>query len=78
MLGDKKALNNINLDIEKGSIFGVIGENGAGKTTLIKCMLGIYKQDEGEIKMNGKPVLKILSKRENRLCGSRNSILFIL
>ncbi|AJD31099.1 ABC transporter ATP-binding protein [Clostridium sporogenes] len=58
MLGDKKALNNINLDIEKGSIFGVIGENGAGKTTLIKCMLGIYKQDEGEIKVDGKPVFE--------------------
>ncbi|EPY2292655.1 ABC transporter ATP-binding protein [Clostridium sporogenes] len=58
MLGDKKALNNINLNIEKGSIFGVIGENGAGKTTLIKCMLGIYKQDEGEIKIDGEPVFE--------------------
>lgn len=58
MLGDKKALNKINLNIEKGSIFGVIGENGAGKTTLIKCMLGIYKQDEGEIKIDGQPVFE--------------------
>ena len=57
-LGDKKVLNDINLDIEKGSIFGVIGENGAGKTTLIKCMLGIYKQDEGEIKIHGQSVLE--------------------
>lgn len=58
MLGDKKALNDINLNIEKGSIFGIIGENGAGKTTLIKCMLGIYKQDEGEIKIAGEPVFE--------------------
>ncbi|EJO5348470.1 ABC transporter ATP-binding protein [Clostridium botulinum] len=58
MLGDKKALNNINLNIEKGSIFGIIGENGAGKTTLIKCMLGIYKQDEGEIKIEGQSIFE--------------------
>jgi len=58
MLGDKKALDDINLNIEKGSIFGIIGENGAGKTTLIKCMLGIYKQDEGEIKIAGEPVFE--------------------
>lgn len=60
MLGNKKVLDDINLNIEKGSIFGIIGENGAGKTTLIKCMLGIYKQDEGEIKIAGQSVLKIL------------------
>ncbi len=58
MLGDKKALDDINLNIEKGSIFGIIGENGAGKTTLIKCMLGIYKQDEGEIKIAGEPIFE--------------------
>ncbi|MGO5093838.1 ABC transporter ATP-binding protein [Clostridium sporogenes] len=58
MLGDKKALDDINLNIEKGSIFGIIGENGAGKTTLIKCMLGIYKQDKGEIKIAGEPVFE--------------------
>ncbi|NFA61049.1 ABC transporter ATP-binding protein [Clostridium sporogenes] len=58
MLGDKKALDDINLNIEKGSIFGIIGENGAGKTTLIKCMLGVYKQDKGEIKIAGEPVFE--------------------
>lgn len=58
ILGDKKTLDNINLNIEKGSIFGIIGENGAGKTTLIKCMLGIYKQDEGEIKIDGQCVFE--------------------
>ncbi|NFV12880.1 ABC transporter ATP-binding protein [Clostridium sporogenes] len=58
MLGDKKALDDINLNIEEGSIFGIIGENGAGKTTLIKCMLGVYKQDKGEIKIAGEPVFE--------------------
>ncbi|MCY6959817.1 ABC transporter ATP-binding protein [Clostridium brassicae] len=57
-LGNKKILNNINIDIEKGSIFGVIGENGVGKTTLIKCMLGIYKQDEGEITVDGQSIFE--------------------
>ncbi|MDP4146388.1 MAG: ABC transporter ATP-binding protein [Bacillota bacterium] len=50
-LGDKEVLKNINLHIEKGSIFGLIGPNGAGKTTLIKCLTGIYKIDAGDIKV---------------------------
>ncbi len=52
-LGGKQVLNNINLNIERGSIFGLIGPNGAGKTTLIKCITGIYDVDEGGIKVNG-------------------------
>lgn len=55
-LGDKEVLKNINLKVEKGSIFGLIGPNGAGKTTLIKHMTGIYKLDRGDIKVKGEEV----------------------
>ena len=48
-------LKDININIEKGKIVGLIGENGAGKTTLIKCILNIMKYDKGEVLILGKP-----------------------
>ncbi|MDO4301447.1 MAG: ABC transporter ATP-binding protein [Clostridia bacterium] len=51
-----KALDNVSIEIPKGTIHGLIGENGAGKTTLIHCLTGIYKCDEGIITYDGKPV----------------------
>ena len=44
---DNFKLDNITLEIKKGSIIGLIGENGAGKTTLIKLLLGLIKKDKG-------------------------------
>ena len=44
------------MHVNKGSIFGIIGENGAGKTTLIKCLTGIYRVNEGSILINGEDV----------------------
>lgn len=57
-LGDKQVLKGINLHVKKGSIFGMIGENGAGKTTLIRCLTGIFKVDQGEIKIDGQQVFE--------------------
>lgn len=51
-----KAIDNISIEIQKGTIHGLIGENGAGKTTLIHCLTGIYKCDEGNITIAGEPV----------------------
>lgn len=53
---DREVLKNININVKRGSIFGLIGPNGAGKTTLIKCIMGIYKTDGGIIKVNGSEV----------------------
>ena len=47
------ALNNINIQLPKGTIMGFIGENGAGKTTTIKLILNIIKRDSGNIKIFG-------------------------
>lgn len=44
--GDKLAVDNANLTIESGDIFGIIGHNGAGKTTLIKMITGLLDPDE--------------------------------
>lgn len=51
--GKIKAVDNINLDIKKGEIFGFLGPNGAGKTTTIKMIVGLLKPDEGNIILNG-------------------------
>ena len=44
-----KAVDNINLDIKKGEIFGFLGPNGAGKTTTIKMIVGLLKPDSGKV-----------------------------
>lgn len=51
----KIAIESINLSVNSGEIFGLMGLNGAGKTTMIKSILGLRDQDSGEIKINGKP-----------------------
>lgn len=49
----KQILDNINLNIPKGSIYGIIGENGAGKTTLIRHLVGAYQADQGFVELEG-------------------------
>jgi ABC-2 type transport system ATP-binding protein len=51
--GDYKALNNVSVDIPKGSIFGLLGPNGAGKTTLIRIINQISIPDTGMVTFNG-------------------------
>ena len=50
------ALSNLNLNIKKGSIYGLVGTNGAGKTTLIKHVTGVLKQDKGNITIEDEPI----------------------
>jgi len=53
---NKKAINNINITIEDGDIYGFIGPNGSGKSTTIKCIVGIHEYDEGEIILDGRSI----------------------
>ena len=50
----QKAVEDISINIARGSIFGLLGPNGAGKTTLLRMVTGIFYPDEGEILFNGK------------------------
>ena len=52
--GDHKALDDLNLTIPEGSLFGLLGPNGAGKTTLIRIINQIIEQDYGQVKLFGK------------------------
>jgi len=56
--GGKKAVDNFNLIVEPGDIYGFIGHNGAGKSTTIKAIAGVLDFEEGEIFVNGHSVKK--------------------
>ena len=53
---DKRVLDNLSIEIEDGSVFGLIGINGAGKSTLLRCISGVYAQDMGVIEADGECV----------------------
>ncbi len=54
--GDYKALNNVTIEVPKGSIFGLLGPNGAGKTTFIRIVNQITMPDSGSVYLDGKPL----------------------
>lgn len=54
--GDFVALDGLDLHVPKGSVYGLVGPNGAGKSTLIRHLAGIYRQDSGEVLIDGEPV----------------------
>ena len=54
----KKSIDNLNLEIRNGEIFGFLGPNGAGKTTTIKMIIGVLNPDEGDILIDGKSIKK--------------------
>lgn len=49
--GDKKVLNDINIELSSGKILGLIGPSGSGKTTTIKCLMGMESLNEGYAKI---------------------------
>lgn len=51
--GDRTVLNNINMNIKKGDIYGFIGKNGAGKTTFMRVVLSLTPMNSGEVKLFG-------------------------
>ncbi|WP_252229770.1 ABC transporter ATP-binding protein [Clostridium sp. ZBS15] len=64
-IDDKEILKDINLNINEGKIFGIIGPNGVGKSTLLRCLSGIYKTSKGEVKYNDENVYNNPKVKEN-------------
>ena len=59
---DNLVLDNIDLDIPEGSVFGLLGINGCGKTTILKLLVGFYKTTKGQILYDNKKLNKTESK----------------
>ncbi len=60
--GIRKAVDNLNLEIPKGSVYGFLGPNGSGKSTTIRMMTSLISPDEGEVFIRGKSVQKYGNK----------------
>ena len=60
--GKRKVIDNLNLEVQEGEIYGFLGPNGSGKTTTIKMILKLISSDSGEIKVNGYDTTKEFEK----------------
>ncbi|WP_306568833.1 ABC transporter ATP-binding protein [Faecalispora jeddahensis] len=71
------ALKNVNFEVYKGEVFGIVGRNGSGKSTLLKVISGILKPTEGMVKCNGNvvPMLELGSGFDMDLTGKENIFL---
>jgi D-xylose transport system ATP-binding protein len=54
--GAVQALYRVDFEVRRGEVMALVGDNGAGKSTLVKCMVGIYPFDEGQVRFEGEPV----------------------
>lgn len=69
--GGLKAVDNLNLSIEKGQLYGLIGPNGAGKTTVFNMLTGVYKPTSGYIKLDGEKISGLSPVQINKLGVAR-------
>ena len=58
------ALDSATLTVPKGAVYGLVGPNGAGKSTLLRHITGVYKQDSGQVLINGVPVFENRNAKE--------------
>ena len=64
-IGKKNIIDNMSFTLEDGHILGLVGSNGAGKSTLLRLLSGIYKQDSGEILVDGQQVYDNVTTKES-------------
>lgn len=67
-LGKNSILENVNFNLEKGKIYGLVGANGSGKSTLLKITLGLYKS-KGKVYINGYDVKKNFKEAISKVSG---------
>lgn len=68
-VNEKKALVNINLDVEDGDFITVIGGNGAGKSTLLNMIAGVYMPEEGTIELDGQNITRLKEYKRAKFLG---------
>uniref|UniRef100_UPI002FC9E40B ATP-binding cassette domain-containing protein n=1 Tax=Devosia sp. TaxID=1871048 RepID=UPI002FC9E40B len=68
IFGPLVALDDVSIKVEAGSFHALLGENGAGKSTLVKCIMGFYSADKGQVTLDGKEV-SIKTPRDARANG---------
>ena len=66
--GEKRnqVLDDVNIHVKEGEIYGLVGESGSGKTTVLKCLAGLFTHWDGELAINGKPLEKRISQERCR------------
>lgn len=72
--GNHEVLKGVNMEVNKGDIYGLVGKNGSGKTTIFKMILGLSRIDEGEVSIAGSTTTKELYQNRNKvgfLVGTR-------
>ncbi|MBO6782582.1 MAG: ATP-binding cassette domain-containing protein, partial [Alphaproteobacteria bacterium] len=69
--GGLQALNDVNLDVEEGTVHAIIGPNGAGKSTLLNCFVGRLDPDTGSVMFDGTSLLGLKPHQINQTGVSR-------
>ncbi|MGF3966918.1 ABC transporter ATP-binding protein, partial [Staphylococcus aureus] len=66
--GEKRnqVLDDVNISVKEGEIYGLVGESGSGKTTVLKCLAGLFTHWDGELAIDGKPLEKRISQERCR------------
>ena len=71
------ALDGLTMHVPKGAIYGLVGPNGAGKSTLLRHITGVWRQDEGTIKVDGQEVYENPAVKE-RICSIPDDLYYFL
>lgn len=69
LFGARKAIDDVNLNVPRGTVFGFLGPNGAGKTTLIRMLLGLARPTAGSVRVRGFDIRKDLKRALERVGG---------
>ena len=66
--GEKRnqVLDDVNISVKEGEIYGLVGESGSGKTTVLKCLAGLFTHWDGELAIDGKSLEKRISQERCR------------